>query len=104
MTVTKTALTTFAAKVIAADALSANFVPTQSLGEVLAHFLPKILGHSLRYGFSHYSAETCHESIHGSGSCSKLLARDVECTGNILHTPKLWDLTVEHFSNSVILM
>ena len=66
---------------IAADALYSNFGMTQSFGEMLADFLPVVMGESTYQRFSLYSKETCHERIHGKGTCGKFQARDGECQG-----------------------
>ena len=69
------------AQIISADALSLNFVADQSLGTLLAQFQAEILEESALRGFSNYSAEQCHEFIHGEGTCSKLQSRDKSCNG-----------------------
>ena len=69
-------------KLIAADAVSLNFEPEQSVGKILADFLPAVLEGSPSEGFSKYLSNRCHESVHGRGTCSKALARDNSCTGD----------------------
>lgn len=69
------------AKIMAADAISARFKPTQALGSILAGFLPAIHGSSAFEGFTYFSAELCHELKHGKGTCSKFLSRDDSCLG-----------------------
>ena len=69
------------AQIIAADALWSNFELRQSFGLVLAKALPEIFGESLNLGFSKYSSEECHESLHGNGTCTHFLAREGQCQG-----------------------
>ena len=67
------------AQIVGADALSRAFQPSQSLGKILSQFLPDVLGLSPHDGFSNYSAEACHEFVHGDKTCSPYLARDNSC-------------------------
>lgn len=67
------------AQILASEVLSQNFEATQSLGGMIADFLPKLFNASAFEGFSHYSKEDCHESVHGIGTCSKFLAREDDC-------------------------
>ena len=72
------------AKVLAAEVISSNFVMTQTTGSFLGNFMRLMFNDTLDHGFSGYSAETCHESVHGEGTCSRFLARDFNCKG-IMH-------------------
>ena len=78
-----------AAHIISADFISARFQPTQSVGEILANFQHHILGLSPFAPFSLYSKEKCHESVHGNGTCSKLMARSDSCISKIIIILKL---------------
>ena len=77
--VSKSSLIEVSSHIIAADFLSERYQLTQSLGEMLANFQHHILGLSPFAPFSHYSQEKCHESIHGNGTCSRLMARSNSC-------------------------
>ena len=70
------------AQIIAADAISLDFKPSQSFGKTLAAIPEVLLKSSPFDGFSNYSAEKCHEFVHGIGTCPSYLARDSSCTGN----------------------
>ena len=69
------------AKIISADVLSKRFNPEQSLGAILANYLPEVRGTSPFNGFSAFSAEKCHETKHGEGTCSMFSSRDNNCQG-----------------------
>ena len=69
------------AQIIAADALSRQFKPTQSFGKILAQFETDILELEPYSGFSNYSAERCHEYVHGPGTCTNFFSRDNACEG-----------------------
>ena len=70
----------FLSEILAAEVLSRNFEATQSMGEIIADFLPKLFNASAFGGFSYYSREVCHEHVHGIGTCDKFLARDDACS------------------------
>ena len=74
--------------IILAHIISSNFEMRQSTGDFLGNFMPLMLNDTLFDGFSWYSEEECHESKHGNGTCSYLLARDSECIkiGRLLAT------------------
>ena len=67
------------AQIMAADAISSHFEPEQSFGDILHQFLPVVLNISPYEGYSNFSAEECHEWIHGDNTCSKVLSRDNAC-------------------------
>ena len=69
------------AQIIAADALSFNMKRTQNFGMMLAQALPDAFGMTPFEGFSYYSKEKCHESVHGNGTCDRFLSRDDNCKG-----------------------
>ena len=71
------------AQIIAADAISMDFEPSQSFGKTLSAFPEVLLKSSPFDGFSNYSAEECHEFVHGKGTCPSYLARNDNCTGQI---------------------
>ena len=74
-------------ELISADALSRNFQRSFSWGEFAEDFMPVLFGEHLFRGFSGYSAEACHEFLHGNGSCRYLDSRDGLCNGgNHVHT------------------
>ena len=72
------------AKIISSDAISRSLTRTQTLGGVLANFLPSLFNDSLHTGFSLYSEELCHEFNHNTegaeGTCRKELYRDFNCS------------------------
>ena len=69
------------AKLLAADALSGDLEPVQSLGDLLHKLMPEALDLPPYEGFSNYSFETCHESIQGQNTCTQLISRDGFCLG-----------------------
>ena len=70
------------AKVLAAEVVSSNFAFTQTTGSFLGNFMPLMFNDTIDRGFSGYSAEACHESVHGEGTCSRFQSRDFNCRGD----------------------
>lgn len=70
-----------ASEIIAADALGRNFQFEQTIGKWLSLVLSEAFNATVFEGFSHYSAEKCHEDRHGEGTCPYFKARDYSCEG-----------------------
>ena len=68
-------------KVLSAHAIASNFEMRQTTGSFLGNYMSLMFNDTLDQGFSGYSSEDCHESLHGSGTCSRFLARDFKCQG-----------------------
>ena len=63
-------------KLLSAHVISVHFEMEQSIGGFLGSFMSLIYNDSLLEGFSAYSKEACHESVHGKDTCNFFLARD----------------------------
>ena len=70
-------------KILAAHVISENFKMEQTMGNFLGNYMQLMYNDSLETGFSGYSSEACHESIHGNGTCSFSLARDFKCKSEL---------------------
>ena len=68
-------------EVISAQLVSSNFGMDQNIGEFLGNFMHLVFNDTLRTGFSMYSAEKCHEHVHGNHTCNRFLAQDLKCVG-----------------------
>ena len=68
-------------KVLSSHVVSINFDMEQSTGGFQGSFMGLMYNDSLLEGFSAYSKEACHESVHGKDTCGFFLARDLQCKG-----------------------
>lgn len=85
------------AQLIAADAMSFNFKPTQSFGKIFSTMLPVLYNQTAFEGFSSHSAKACYEQRHGEGSCPITKERDNKCSGSYQSTHYsmcLWPCTI----------
>ena len=71
-------------RIISAHIVSSNFEMEQTVGDFLGNFMQLMYNDTLLRGFSHYSAEACHEFYHGINTCDRWRARDFECKGRLV--------------------
>ena len=75
-----------ASELIAIDIVAQNFERESTLGSFLADYMKFMFGREgVINGFSNTSAEECHESIHGHGTCTPSMLRNNKCQCNAIY-------------------